>query len=343
MRCSVVSSSPPVTLADVARVAGVSKMTVSNVINERSGVSHGTRERVRAAIAATGYVVNPAARVLAGGRTRLIGVLVPSLGWPFVTEVVQGASTVAERAGFDLAIFTTSDRESVEAERVALLRSLADAVLMVLPAANEARILGGMLPVAAVEAGLPSLPHSVRADNHSGSRLAARHLFDLGHRRVAHICGQVSRRHDALERREGFLAEARGLGLSVPPEYLPDGNFSVDGGERAALWLLDLPEPPTAIFAANDDTAMGVLRAAQERHLRVPQDLSVVGFDDVALARLSRPMLTTVRQPLVEMGARAMSMLMQLLDGAAPPEVNPVFETTLVVRESTGPPGLPPH
>lgn len=330
-----------VTLADVARMAGVSKMTVSNVINNKPGVSEPTRRRVQRAVEQSGYLANPAARLLAGRRMNLIGVLAPRFGWPYVNEVVNGASGAAEQAGLNLAIFTTSEHPGVERERAALLRGLADGVLMVLPGlgAGDADTDPGLLlrgvPVVVVDA---QGPHNVRADNAAGARQAVRHLLELGHRRIGHVLGPCQSRADAEERRAGFLAALAGAGLKAPPEYLQPGDYTEAGGERAGHALLSLPAPPSAIFAANDASALGVLRAAAALGLRVPRDLSVIGFDDVPLAAHTRPGLTTIRQPLHQMGAAGVRLLIELARGTAPPELHLRFPTELVRRDSTGPP-----
>ncbi|MFC4638405.1 LacI family DNA-binding transcriptional regulator [Deinococcus hohokamensis] len=324
-----------VTLADVARVAGVSKMTVSNVINNKPGMKEGTRARVQQAIERTGYVVNPAARALAGRRSNLIGVLTPRLNWPFVSEVLHGASLTAEAAGLNLAIFTTASSPALEREQATLLRTLADGVLLVIPSADEHPIFGETVPVVTLGA---TGQRTVQVDNYAGAALATRHLLELGHRRVAHVRGKHTALRDATEREAGFCASLHAAGVPVRPAYLMDGEFSEEGGERAARHLLSLPEPPTAIFAANDRSAIGVLRAAAALGRRVPHDLSVVGFDDIHAASVTDPPLTTIRQPLVQMGQRAAEVLIDLIRGAPPQNDHVVFPATLVVRQSTAPP-----
>ena len=327
----------PPTLADVARLAGVSKMTASNVINNKPGMTEATRQRVLRTIEQTGYVANPAARVLAGRRTNLIGVIAPRYGVPYVTDLIQGAIAAAEDAGMSLAVFTTSGNVTVERERAALLRALADGVLLILPSADEHRIFQNVVPV--VTAGALS-PYSVRGDNVHGGRLVAQHLLALGHRRVAYVRGPGApgiQREESGARERGFLQVLSEGGVEVPEPYLREGTFTEGGGEQAAEVLLTLPEPPTAIFAANDSTAFGVLRAAEKFGLRVPEELSVVGYDDVGAAARSRPPLTTVRQPLPEMGCAAVRMLLDLVRGNPPPPP-PLFPTSLVIRHSTGPP-----
>ncbi|EYB68613.1 transcriptional regulator [Deinococcus phoenicis] len=325
----------PVTLADVAQVAGVSKMTVSNVINNKPSMSNETRQRVQRALEATGYVVNPAARALAGRRSNLIGVLTPRVNWPFVTEVLHGASVAAEAAGLNLGIFTTANNPTLERERATLLRTLADGVLLVAPSADEEHIFGQAVPVVTLGA---HGQRSIQVDNHTGAAIATRHLLGLGHRRIAHLRGKHSHILDAAQREAGFLATMQAAGQAVPPEYLQDGEFSEEGGERAARVLLTLPEPPTAIFAANDRSAIGALRAAHALGLRVPQDLSLVGFDDIHATSVTDPPLTTVRQPLEKMGETAARLLIDLIRGTEPAQSHVIFPATLVTRASTAPP-----
>ncbi|PYE50570.1 LacI family DNA-binding transcriptional regulator [Deinococcus yavapaiensis] len=326
-----------VTIADVARVAGVSKMTVSNVINNKPGMTEETRERVRRAIEQTGYVVNPAARALSNKRLRsnLIGVLTPQLNWPWVAEILHGASTTAEAAGLNLAIFTTASNPALERERATLLRTLADGVLVVIPTADEQHIFGNDIPVVTLGA---YGQRTVQVDNHAGGYLATRHLVELGHTRIAHLAGKHDTTlRDALDRQAGYHAALRDAGLSAPDAYLQQGEFSETGGELATRILLALPERPTAIFAANDLSAIGALRAASALGLRVPEDLSIVGFDDIHAAAVTDPPLTTVRQPLEEIGQAAVQLLIQLTRGqSADPHVR--FPATLVTRGSTAPP-----
>ncbi|MFC4454077.1 LacI family DNA-binding transcriptional regulator [Deinococcus sonorensis] len=332
------TGSRTVSLADVARLAGVSKMTVSNVINNREGMTEQTRQRVQQAIEQSGYVANAAARVLAGGRMNLLGVIAPRINWPYVTELLHGASRVVEQAGLDLAIFTTSDNVRVERERAMLLRTLVDGVLLIIPAADEQTVFGPAVPVVTVgSAGA----YTVSVDDRQGGRLAAQHLLDLGHRHIGHVSGLSSvSRHDASDRLDGFAQELNAAGVGLPPHLIADGAFTEAGGEAAARTLLSLPERPTAIFAANDRSAIGVLRAAEQLGLRVPHDLSVVGYDDVQVASLTRPALTTIRQPLEEMGAAAARLLIALIRREVPEQAHPRFPASLVVRDSTAPPGV---
>jgi LacI family transcriptional regulator len=339
-----------VTLAHVARMAGVSKMTVSNVINNKPGMSEDTRVRVLEVIEQSGYVANSAARALAGQSMNLIGVIVPQFDSAYLSEIIIGASSAAEAAGFDLAIFTTSNNIKRERERATLLRSFADGVLLVMPVADEHQIFVGAVPVVTINA---NGPYTVQSNNISGGRLAAQHLLDLGHRQIG-VVGfpretQVRQqnvlyvpREDVLERQKSFLQTLRVAGVGVTSAYQTECDLSDVQAEAPALALLTLPEPPTAIFAISDELAFGVLRAAHSLGLRVPEDVSVIGFDDVPLAQSSRPALTTVRQPLRAMGAAAAQLVSDLARGIIPAEAHPCFPTELMIRDSTAPPVTEP-
>lgn len=339
-----------VTLADVASIAGVSKMTVSNVINSKTGMSEETKQRVLRAISQSGYVANSAARVLAGQSMNLLGVILPQFDSAYVNEIILGASTAAEQNGFDLAVFTTSNNIKRERERATLLRSLADGVLLVLPVADEHQIFMNSVPVVTINA---DGPYTVLADNKHGGRLAAEHLLELGHTRIANVRFPDKTinpredilyipREDVLERQNSFLQTLAKAGIVTPPEYLVDCN-TLDvrverSSQEAGLKLLRLPEPPSAIFATSDEMAFGIFHAARELGLRVPEDVSIIGFDDVIQSAHSVPPLTTVRQPLREMGAAAAQLLSTLARGETPSEAHPCFPTTLIVRQSTAPP-----
>ncbi len=339
-----------VTLSDVASIAGVSKMTVSNVINGKNGMSEETRQRVLRAITQCGYVANSAARVLAGRSMNLLGVILPQFDSLYLNEILLGASVAAEKNGFDLAVFTTSSNVKRERERATLLRSLADGVLLLMPVADEHQIFMNSIPVVSINA---DGPYTIQADNKHGGQLAARHLLELGHTRIANVRFPNKTinpkedtvyipRQDVLERQDSFLQTLLEAGIETPSEYLVDCDtheLRVEkSSEQAALKLLRLENPPTAIFATSDEIAFGVLRAAQMLGLRVPKDLSIIGFDDVPQSVNCHPALTTVRQPLREMGAAAAQLLSKLARGETPTEPHPCFATELIVRDSTATP-----
>ncbi len=327
-----------VTISDVAQAAGVSKMTVSNVINGKVRVRPDTRARVEAAIQQTGYRVNPLARALAGGARGLIGVIAPSLTWPYVGEVIHGASRAAEHLGYSLALFTAPLGRGLDPARRSLLRHLADGVMLVLPDASPGWADPADLPEHVVSIDGPGA-HRLVVDHAHGARLAMDHLLSLGHRRIAHIAGPVERGRDHAARRlRGYRDALREAGLTVRPEDVVRGTYSEQSGRAAALALLQRPEAPSAIFAASDGMAIGAIHTALDLGLQVPRDLSVIGFDDLPIATAVRPSLTTVRQPLRQIGADAVEALVRAATGTALP-ARRRYDTELIVRESTAPPG----
>lgn len=333
--------SSPVTLADVATVAGVSKMTVSKVVNKQPGISEATRQRVLQAIEELGYTAHPSARALAGGRTNTLGVVVPSIEPQYISEVVRGADMVAYEAGLDLLISTTQEDTAHERQNVGrLTRGLVDGLLMVLPRSLERyaqALKQAHVPVVVVAAASGTMPFSlVDADHYGGARSAVTHLLELGHRRIGFIAGRLDTTA-SLERLRGYREGLLTAGLPFGPELIQQGNYLQQGGFAAAQALLDLPDRPTAIFAANDLSAFGVMEAVKDRGLRVPDDVSVIGFDDIPQAGQVHPALTTVRQPLVEMGAAGTRQLLNLLQGASSVTDRLVLPTELVIRASTAP------
>ena len=341
------SGSSTLTLYDVAQRAGVSPMTVSNVINGKSGVRPATRQRVLDAIAETGYRVNAMARTLAGGRNRMISVFTPQLNRPYASEVVQGAAQAADRLNYDLVVMMLV---GASASDFSMMTRLSAGALLIQPSREQgwSRI---ELPAHVVSVDGPSA-HPLVVDNYGGARQAMRHLLELGHTRIGFISGLDAEpelpdgedeapggyeRNDAHERLRGYEEGLEAAGLTVQPEYIAHGDFTKESGERAALDLLRLSHPPTALFVSGDAMALGAIHAAQDLGFTVPDDLSVVGFDDLPVAAASRPGLTTVRQPLQRMGEVAVQMLADLAAGEAVTLPAP-FATELVQRESTAPP-----
>ncbi|WP_051935688.1 LacI family DNA-binding transcriptional regulator [Deinococcus sp. YIM 77859] len=333
--------STPVTLADVANLAGVSKMTVSKVVNKRPGISEATRQRVLQVIEELGYTAHPSARALAGGRTNTLGIVVPSIGPQYISEVVRGADLVAYEAGMDLLISTTQEDTSHERQNVGRLsRGLVDGLLMVLPRSLDRyadTLKQAQVPVVVVASANTSMPFPlVDADHYRGTRQAVAHLVELGHRRIAFIAGRRDTTA-SLERFRGYREGLLTAGLPFDPLLVQPGEYTQPGGFAAAQALLELPHPPTAIFAANDVSAFGAMEAVKDRGLRVPNDVSVIGFDDIPQANQVHPALTTVRQPLVEMGTAGTRQLLNLLHGVGPVTDRLVLPTELIVRASTGP------
>jgi LacI family transcriptional regulator len=305
------------TIQDIARLAGVSKGTVSRVLNHKPDVNPATRERILRIVDEQGFVPSITASGLAGGRPRMIGVLVPALTWPFIPEIVQGIAEIIELSAYELILYSIAH----EAERDAILDRILDAkltagLIVVAPgqsAQHLAQVYEDGFPLVLIDdQGRPTGVPWVGVDNRMGAYAATCHLIDLGHRQIAHIQGPSSYQC-SLDRSQGYYQALLEAGLTPYPDMLR-GDFQSGSGRACAHRLLAMPERPTAIFAANDHMAWGVLEAAEEFGLRVPEDLAVVGFDDTAASAHKRPPLTTVHQPFDEMGRRAAELLLWLVD-----------------------------
>lgn len=331
-----------VTIIDVAREADVSYATVSRVINNGDHVKPEKRERVLRAMAKLGFSVNQQARSLRGGRSNTIGLLVRDLGTGYVGELVRGIDSELDEAGYDLMLHTTHRRKSKEATYVTTLtRGLADGLLLILPRNPEAymeSLRNRRFPFVLIDhQGIDDKGPAVGATNRQGGLDATRHLIQLGHRRIGFITGrpEMGCSQDRLAGYKTALAEAE---LPVDLDLIREGDFHQPRGYIAASELLALPDPPTAIFAANDVSAFGVMESVRDHGKRIPNDISIVGFDDIPQAGQVHPPLTTVRQPLEQMGRTAAKMLLELF---ADPERRPEkieLPTELIVRDSTKPP-----
>jgi LacI family transcriptional regulator len=331
------------TIREIADLAGVSIATVSRVLNGRDDVSAETRELVRKVVQEHGYTVSRSARGLSAGRTGLVGVLVPLVYPVYFSAILSGAAEALYEQDMRLLLSPTGhehDREVSLIDR--LVHGETDGALVVLPEESSAeleRLLddGYRFVVVDPRLRLDDRIPSVSAAHTAGADQAMRHLLGLGHRRIAAITGP--RGWVATEdRRRGYLAALAAAGIVPDPSLEADSDFEIGGGREAARRLLDLADPPTAIFAFNDNLAIGALQAARARGMSVPGDLSVVGFDDVEHATIVTPALTTVRQPLAEMGRTAVSLLMRLLERQAFETLHVELGTRLVVRESTAAP-----
>lgn len=325
-----------VTMQQVAAEAGVSVSTVSKVINGRYGVASETFAHVTDVINRLGYEASLVARSLRNSRTNVLGVLVADFE-PFSTEVLKGAADAVRDTGFELVAYSASGRfdEHVGWERRYLSRvmgTLVDGAVVVTPTVTDVQYDG---PVVAVDphSGPSSMP-TVAADNLQGARLAVEHLLQLGHRRI----GMVTGRDDLVSaqlRERGYREALAAAGVEVDENLLQAGFFDPEQARDAARALLQLPEPPTAIFAANDVSALATLSVAAELGVEVPGQLSVVGFDNVPESALAHPPLTTVEQPMRQMGREAITMLVALIAGEEPAEAQVTLETRLVPRQST--------
>lgn len=328
-------------IRDVASVAGVSTATVSRALSNPDVVSPAALEAVRAAVQKTGYTINQAARNLRQQRTMGVVALVPNLANPFFSRILAGVSAVLAPAGYSLLVVDTQGPGISRHIARTLDRSRADGLI----------VFDGLLPVDDLQPGglLPPIVMAcewidsleaprIRIDNASGARLAIAHLVGLGHRRIGHLLGPDDNVL-ARARAEGAHAEMAACGLPIRPEWFFAGDFSLDSGRRCAGEWIAMPDRPTAVFCASDEMACGFIGEVQRRGFRVPQDVSVVGFDDIELVDHITPALTTIRQPRRAIGETAARVMVALIAGDDPEPRDTVLPVELIERASTAAPG----
>ena len=338
------------TIQDIAVQVGVSKGAVSVVLNGSSSstrVSAVTRDRILAVAEALNYRPNVAAQALSRGRMDTIGVMfgftndsAPLMSRSLAMDVLQGASIAAEQADKNLMLFTRSLRSSKGSDR-RLSDQRTDGIIVVMPVTDGGAIeqlLSQSQPLVFIGYPAEARGHpSVDVDNAAGAALATQKLLSLGHRRIAHIQGDEFYVCTG-QRLSGFIQTMLSAGILTPPDYIVQGSYDGTTAEASARRLLTLPQPPTAIFAGNDLTALTVVRVANEMGFTVPERLSVVGFDDINWGPLSESILTTVRQPFVAMGQRAAELLLARLNGEAVSNKTEFLPHEWVERQTTAPP-----
>jgi LacI family transcriptional regulator len=333
------------TIEDVAREAEVSYATVSRVINSKGYVSDETRSRVIAAVARTGYVVNRRARGLAGGRSDVVGLVVSDLETSYIGEIIRGIDEELASLDYDLMLYTTHRRKHRESAFVATLTAgLADGLLLVLPTDPGAYLESfrhrGFPFVLIDHGGNDDSGPSVGATNLQGAYDATSYLIQLGHRRIGFVSGHMEM-GCAVDRLEGFKTAHRDYELPFEPTLVCEGDFHQPSGYECARRLLALADRPTAIFASNDVSAFGVMEAVRDAGFRIGEDISVFGFDDIPAASSVHPGLTTVRQPLEEMGRLATRMLFERIADPSRPFERIDLPTELVIRDSCRAPAGP--
>lgn len=330
-------------IKDVARDVDTSTATVSRALRGLPGVSPETRERVMESARRLGYVPSPSAAGLASGQTRTVAVIVPRVTQWFFAAIVQGAEEVLREQGYDLLLYNLAGEASARHRVFAtsLLTKRVDAVLVLSlkPSPDELERLARLgRPVTIVGADMPGWA-TVRIDDHEAAATATQHLLDLGHERIAYIGGATENVLDFTApsaRLAGYRCTLEAAGVPLRADLEDEGAFTVAGGLEAARTLLSRDDRPTAIFAASDEMAIGVLRAARELDLRVPEDVSVIGIDDHEMASYFD--LTTVSQPVHEQGRVAATQVLAALTGAAWKPEQVILPTELVVRRTTAPP-----
>ena len=327
-----------VTIQDVAKTAGVSVSTVSRVLNGKVDVASETQDRIRSVIDDLGYTTNLAARSMRSFKKKMVGLIMPAIAFPFAIEVMKGVNRAIAESEFDLVVYTTGDvrksgRASHEQKYVSLLNnSITDGVIIVAPVTGE---FSTDAPIVSIDP-LMSNPHyaSVHATNHQGATDAMNYLLGLGHRRIGFISGREELESSA-RRLKGYRDALESAGIPIDEQLVAPGDYTTETGAKCARQLLSLENPPTAIFASNDQAAMGVYQVAEEMGLRIPDDLSVIGFDNIMESKYMG--LTTVDQFISEMGFVATQMLIRLINAEPLESKTFQMQTQLVVRTSCGP------
>jgi LacI family transcriptional regulator len=326
-----------ITIHDVAVAAGVSVSTVSRVQNNKDDVAPETSERVRRVISEMGYASSLAARGMRSRRTNVIGLIMPDVANPYCIEVMRGVNEAIAHSDHDLIVYTTGDIRkygTADQERryVALLNgSITDGVIVVTPAAT---VFSTDAPLVAIDPNneSPDCP-AIIATNRAGALAAMTYLIGLGHRRIGLITGRLEL-VSASRRLRGYKEGLAAAGIPLDENLIQIGDYTTEKAIGCTRTLLSLDDPPTAIFASSDMTAMGVYRVAKEAGVRIPEDLSVVGFDNIRESALLNPPLTTVDQFISKMGALATDMVMRLVKGDALETHLHKIPTQLVVRNS---------
>jgi LacI family transcriptional regulator, galactose operon repressor len=340
-------SNPPkkrrsVTIMDVARASGVSYATVSRVLSGYEFVRESTRNRVMEAVEHLGYVANLQARSLAGGRSQIIGLLVPNLDNNYVGTIARGIDQELERANYDLMLYTSHRHPGKESFYVsAIANGLTEGLLLVVPLVPTTyldALREQNFPYVLIDqADATEDSNVVEATNRQGAYEATRYLIQLGHTRIAFITGMLTVR-SAIDRLRGYKAALADCDIPVREELVIKGDFQQQTGYETAKSLLQsVDPPPTAIFASNDMSAFGAMDAARECGFCIPDNISIIGFDDIPQASLVYPKLTTVRQPLEQMGQVAVKMLLERIENPSRPPQRVTLPTQLIIRDSCGP------
>ncbi|MFP1625543.1 LacI family DNA-binding transcriptional regulator [Streptomyces sp. 5K101] len=326
----------PPGMADVARLAGVSAQTVSRVLSGHPNVRERTRAKVLAAVDQLGYRMNSAAQILSSGRSRTIGVVTLQTTFYSRLTLTFGIESAARAAGYAVSTASTAslDTSAVEGALSRLADQRVEGIILAIPLIHVSpRIeqLTGSLPSVTIDGSRTEASEVVAVDQSQAARLATRHLLDLGHETIWHIAGP-GEWLDAASRLRGWRETLEAEGRTVPPAL--KGDWSPSSGYRNGLILGRIPEV-TAVFVASDEMAFGVIRALHELGRRVPEEISVVGVDDIALAEYCSPSLTTVAQPFAEMGALAVGHLLRQIDDPEAAREPASVEPKLIVRTST--------
>ena len=331
-----------VTIREVARRAGVSVASVSRVFNNSDLVVKQTEEKIRSVARRLNYVPNASARSLSMKRTETIGMLLPDMHGEFFSEIIRGADAIAHKERYHLLVSAShSNKEELETA-IKMMSSRVDGFILMSPHLDSETLVAEYLnsiPTVVLSSSKARRTHdSIRIDNVDGARQVMRHLLSLGHRRIAIVKGDRGN-EDGEERLAGYHAELRANGIDAKEELIVAGDFTEPSGYAAGRVLLELKNRPTAVFASNDEMAIGVLRYLRERGVSVPDEIAVAGFDDIQISSLIHPSLTSIHVNISELGSLAVERLLLLLNTGQrhTSTKRVVLPATLVVRESTAP------
>jgi DNA-binding LacI/PurR family transcriptional regulator len=326
------------TISQIATAAGVSIPTVSKVLNGRLDVSSATREHIEQIIEEYGFVRNRAARALRNGKTGLVDVVLPRLDDDYFLPILQGAEQVLKEVGVRLLLTSTHYEPDQELQWIdAVTDHSSDGILLVLPSDEALQRLSQQdTPFVVIHNQSTNIP-SVTITSWEGGFAATTRLIELGHRRIGYI-GKNGKAMDAIKRFAGYRTALEVASIPLDPELQREGEFTTESGYVETKALMALKEPPTAIFAGNDHHAIGVYRALYELGIAIPQDVSVIGFDNLAYTELMNPALTTVNIPRLELGRTAVTMLLRLIAGEHLDANLVVLPTQLIERQSCAPP-----
>ena len=328
------------TMAQVANKAGVSKATVSRVMNDSNLVQEQTRQKVLEAMKDLNYRPNMIARNLRKQKTKMLGIILPDISNPFYSKVLTGIENVACDAGYEIVLMNTNYNEEREARNFqTLMERRAEGVLFMCHHLDEKKIQWlkkYSLPFVLISRNVEDdqIPY-VNIDNFKGGYDATRHLISLGHKKIGLISGPFSDESSSLDRIAGYMKALDQADIKFKEDYLREGDFTFRTSQRLVKELLSLPEPPTAIFAVSDETAIGAIKGAKELGISVPQDLSIVGFDNLELSYFYNPALTTIAQPMTQMGKRSTEILLNIIENKKVDEFQVILPHKLIERDST--------
>ncbi|MHB1443495.1 MAG: LacI family DNA-binding transcriptional regulator [Candidatus Humimicrobiaceae bacterium] len=324
------------TMKDVAKRAGVSMMTVSRVVNKNSSISEKIRKNVLNAIKELNYKPNKLARSLVTKKSEFITVVVPDISNPFFSEMVKGIEEIARTKGYNILLGGTDGRKEIENEYInSAVNRMSDGIILIAPRIEDKMIyeLNDYLPLVVIDRPLDrSDVLQISIDDFKGAILAMEYLIDLNHKNIGFLSGTTDILA-GLQREQGYINALEKQKKPIDFKLILNGDWSFKSGRNAFKNFYNNDPRPTAIFAANDLMAFGLIQGAKEMNVKIPEDLSVVGFDDIAMSALINPSLTTVKQPISEMGRKAVELLLNKLRKG--PYINIHLECKLIIREST--------